>query len=133
MCPSARAEIGATLLGYRGADGKMTFLKERAEIDQTFLDEAGQRPEERFRFSSPCVEHQCSQWDGCKCKIPEMIADRYPPAEAAASLGPCVIRAACRWYGQEGAEACRLCPMVVTDQRGPEPEEAPIKVLVTVE
>jgi hypothetical protein len=132
MCPSSRAEVGAVLLGYQGPDGKMAFLKERAEIDQEFLDEVGERPEERFRFSSPCLEHQCSQWDGCKCKIPDTIAERYPPVEAGSSLGPCVIRAACRWYDQVGADACRLCPMVVTDQRG-ELDEASIEVLVSID
>lgn len=107
-------------------DGTVGLLKDPLEIDQAFIDEVsadGMRPEQRFRFTAPCVEERCSQWNGCKCTVPDQVRVFVGP-EDEHSLRPCGIRSACRWFKQEGPEACRLCPFVITDTRGDEVEAA---------
>jgi hypothetical protein len=34
------------------------------------------------------------------------------------AIPACVLRAQCRWWHQEGAEACKRCPQVVTEMYG---------------
>ncbi len=120
LCPSARAEPGAALIGVLGPDGRMGFLKDRLEIDQAFIDQvsADGRPEQRFRFSAPCVEGRCQQWTGDRCGvIGEVQAQLGAPEDPTSALGPCAIRSACRWFDQAGPDACRICPLVITDTR----------------
>jgi hypothetical protein len=118
-CPSARAEPGATLLGVIGVDGRVAYLKTALQIDQDFIDEAGKDgpPEERFRFAGTCVEGRCVQWDGGakRCGVLDGVVPFLGTGDETAPLQPCVIRGACRWYRQDGAGACRICPGVITD------------------
>ncbi|MEI9886051.1 MAG: hypothetical protein WDN08_06035 [Rhizomicrobium sp.] len=119
LCPSARAEPGATLLGVIGVDGKVAYLKSVLEIDQDFIDEvsADGAPEERFRFAGTCVEGKCMQWnDGRKrCGVVDSVIPLLGRGDESAPLQPCVIRGACRWYRQDGAASCRICPGVITE------------------
>ena len=119
LCPSARAEPGATLLGVIGVDGQVAYLKTKLEIDQDFIDEASEygAPEERFRFSGKCVEGKCMQWDNgaSRCGVLDGVAPLLGRGDAEAPLQPCVIRGACRWFRQDGAAACRICPGVITE------------------
>jgi hypothetical protein len=39
------------------------------------------------------------------------------------ALPPCQIRPTCRWFRQEGRNACLRCPQVVTDKRNMTAEE----------
>lgn len=118
LCPSAKAEPGAAVIGVLGPDGRVGYLRDWLEIDQQFIDDISReaRPEQRYRFASNCVEHRCAQWDGCKCTIIERVSETLTPLEDH-SLQPCAIRTACRWFRQKGPDACRLCPMVITDTR----------------
>ncbi|MEP6564584.1 MAG: hypothetical protein ABJB10_05560 [Mesorhizobium sp.] len=119
-CPSARAEPGALLIGVVGADGIVQPIPTRLEIDAEFVDLASKAgvPEARFRFAGRCVEGQCKQWTGNSCGVIEkvltgMAEQKIAPAE---NLPRCAIRGTCRWYSQRGADACRACVYVVTDQ-----------------
>ncbi|CAN7448072.1 hypothetical protein [Mesorhizobium sp. LjNodule214] len=119
-CPSARAEPGALLIGVVGADGIVQPIPTRLEIDADFVEQASKSgvPEARFRFGGRCVEGKCKQWTGNSCGVIEkvltgMTDQNIQPAE---NLPRCVIRGTCRWYSQRGADACRACVYVVTDQ-----------------
>lgn len=119
-CPSARAEPGALLIGVVGADGIVQPIPTRLEIDAEFVDLASKAgvPEARFRFAGRCVEGKCKQWTGNSCGVIEkvltgMVDQNVAPAE---NLPRCAIRGSCRWYSQRGADACRACVYVVTDQ-----------------
>lgn len=116
-CPSARAEIGATLIGMIGTDGRVAYLKTALGIDQDFLDAAGPAPEERFRFAGTCVEGRCVQWNGAlaRCGVLDGVRDVLGDGEGDAVLQPCAIRSACRWFLQDGPPACRICPGVITE------------------
>ena len=119
LCPSARAEVGAALIGVIGADGRLAYLKSPLSVDQDFIDEvsADGPPEEFMRFANVCVEGRCAQWNakGGRCGIPERIKPILGDGEGDAPLKPCSIRTACRWFRQDGPSACRICPGVATD------------------
>ena len=119
-CPSARAEAGALLIGVVGPDGIVRPIPKRFEIDAEFVEQASEAgaPEARFRFASRCVEGKCKQWTGNSCGVIEkvltgMAEQMIAPAE---NLPSCAIRGSCRWYSQHGADACRACVYVITDQ-----------------
>lgn len=119
VCPSARAEPGATLLGVIGTDGQVAYLKTVLQIDQAFIDEVREDgvPEERFRFANSCVEGKCIQWDVGKkrCGVIDSVVPFLGSGEGTSSLQPCSIRLACRWFRQDGPPACRICPGVITE------------------
>jgi hypothetical protein len=75
---------------------------------------AGRGGESRFRTAAPCVTARCGRWDGRRCEVGAglaALADGRTPA----ALPACGIRARCRWWAEQGAAACRLCPLVRTD------------------
>jgi hypothetical protein len=118
-CPSARAEVGAILLGVINTDGQVAYLNTALQIDQPFIDQVRQDgvPEERFRFANTCVEGKCVQWDGQKkrCGVIDSVVPFLGNGEGTSALQPCVIRTACRWFRQDGPPACRICPGVITE------------------
>jgi hypothetical protein len=121
MCPSARCEPGATLLGIVNTDGTVGFVSPEAQVDETFVEIAhrGRAPESRFRFAAPCQEGACRHWSGHECRLISTIRDEAIAHGVAGDrkgrVPACAIRPRCRWYAQEGLDACRVCPMVVTE------------------
>jgi hypothetical protein len=115
LCPSSDCRPGATLLGLVMPDGRVAFAKDRIVVDAEFVERAkqGRSPEQRFRFSSGCVEKACKQWDGCRCGVIETILDEVQVPES--ELPECTIRPDCRWFRQRGAESCAVCPLILTD------------------
>jgi hypothetical protein len=120
LCPSAPCDEGGVLLGIVDATGEIGYLRPRLEIDAEFAREAnrGRAPGKRFRIAAPCVEGRCAQWTGERCGlIDDLTAQEGWPPRSASSRGlpRCSIRPECRWFAQGGAEACHVCPFVVTD------------------
>jgi hypothetical protein len=117
------------LIGVVEEDGRVANIRTPLPVDAGFLGAAAGNgpPEQRFRFSSPCVEGHCSQWDGQGCGLIDRVlgyvaaADTQPPP---AMVPRCAIRASCRWWQQIGAPACAVCPLVITDAGKPEAEAA---------
>src|SRR5215210_4139244 len=118
-CPSSRCEPGATLLGVIEADGTVGYITPRLTVDENFVERArrGRAPERRFRFSGPCVEAGCRQWTGSRCGLIDRVLDAGldPPEPEGRGLPHCSIRSSCRWFDQSGADACRVCPLVITE------------------
>jgi hypothetical protein len=54
-------------------------------------------------------------FDGAKCQLATRITAILDPVVSA--LPRCAIRPVCRWFRQEGREACLRCPQVATEQR----------------
>jgi hypothetical protein len=134
-CPSHRCKPGSDLIGVRQDDGTVAILPQPLPVDQHFIDVVSRdaaAPEQRFRFSNKCIESGCSQWTGSRCGVIDnvlqllagapVVGDIAPPAtmtsptpgESSETLPPCGIRSTCRWFLQAGADACRVCPYVVT-------------------
>lgn len=115
-CPSARTAAVAELLGVFATtddDDRVTWLPEPVPVDDAargwLADQGG---ETRFRFAAPCVTSRCTRWSG-RCEVgaglAALAADRRP-----ASLPACGVRDRCRWWAEQGAAACVLCPLVRT-------------------
>jgi hypothetical protein len=119
LCPSARCEEGAILLGIVGRNGQVGYVTPRITVDAEFVREArkGRAPEARFRFAQPCVEGRCAQWTSSRCGLIDKVIGSPEASRknewSQESLPECVIRPSCRWFGQEGAKACAVCPLVV--------------------
>jgi hypothetical protein len=127
LCPSARCEKDAFLLGVIQEAGAVAFLSQRMKVDQFFVELAhqGRTPEKRFRFAGTCMKAGCQQWTGSRCGVIDRLITDNPEFHGA--LPACPIRSDCRWHKQHGARACAICPQVVTDLI--EPEAAPAIVV----
>lgn len=117
-CPSAQPSMEAPrLLGVvePTEDGpRVAYLNEEVAVTSDLLGAAAPaRPAEVFRFAAICETSRCTHFDGMRCKLAARIVDRLPPVVDA--LPVCLIRPTCRWFAQEGREACLRCPQVVTE------------------
>ena len=117
MCPSNRCKPGSKLLGVRQDDGTVSILPQALPIDDFFIETVKRdvlQPEQRFRFTNKCIETGCSQWNGNGCGVIEQVVqylEHIPPNQ---DLPKCSIRPKCRWFLQKGADACKICPYIVT-------------------
>jgi hypothetical protein len=121
LCPSSRCEEGSTLIGIVNAQGRIDFMAEPIAIDSSFVAAAkeGRPPEQRFRFSSPCLKRGCEKWDGERCGVARILHQRGPellPPDDAARLPRCAIRPDCRWHGEYGDPICYTCSWVITER-----------------
>jgi hypothetical protein len=124
-CPSTFCHEGARLLGVMTPAGTLAYIQPPTKVSADFVERAQAlgHPERRFRFSGPCIEGACPQWNGSGCGVVDIAIEQTPPrssaeAPALASLPACGIRHSCRWYAQRGAAACQICPMIVADTGG---------------
>jgi hypothetical protein len=116
-CPSSTCHTGALLLGVVGKDHKVNMLDQPIPVNDEFVEtvNAAGDPENRFRFAGKCAKSGCSQWTGSSCGIMDELAMANHLLEVIdANLPPCAIRPTCRWYAQEGAKACMICPYIIT-------------------
>lgn len=114
LCPSARNEAGAVLLGVFATDREVTWLPQPLPVDAETRDWlAGEGGELRFRFAAACATSRCVRWKG-RCEVAEGLAE-ITTGTGHAPLPRCGIRRRCRWWSEEGEHACRLCPLVRTD------------------
>lgn len=67
-----------------------------------------------FRFASPCQTSQCLHWreSESKCGVATGLIQIMPKANE--KLPACTLRAACRWFAQEGQASCGRCANVIT-------------------
>jgi hypothetical protein len=117
MCPSAPPEMeGSRVLGVVGGTPKapeVAYLNEFLPVSSLLLSLPAQvKPTQVLRFAAPCQETACCHFDGSKCNLVTRIVNTLP--SVVDSLPACLIRPTCRWYTQEGREACRRCPQIVT-------------------
>jgi hypothetical protein len=117
MCPSAEPEMeGSVIFGIVGGtpeQPKMTHLKETKQIPAALLElDSPVKPTEVFRIAAKC-ESSCLHFDGSQCRLSQRIVDGLPPV--AEALPPCPIRNSCRWWHQNGKEACFRCTQIIRD------------------
>ncbi len=119
LCPSHNCQEGSILLGVVNGDGRVAFSADRIIINQEFVQiaRAGRMPERRFRFGGQCVTSGCKQWTGKRCGVIDSITQVMDVNLENVDLPECSIRSECRWFFQSGAEACAICPEIITDLR----------------
>ena len=140
LCPSAAAEPGVIVLGIRRADGTIGYLPGQLTADADFVAAVQDRAATDFRFAAPCARGGCGHWradpapdrsdspasDRSSAGLPsgqcsligrlrDVVADQYHADE----LPRCAIRATCRWFAQDGRDACRICPVVTRASGAP--------------
>jgi len=111
---------GARLLGVLEGDPhhpRLAYLKRPEPVRDELLALAEPvSPTRLFRFAAPCAGDACQHFDGSDCRLARRIVEGVPQAVNAPPV--CALRPACRWWLQEGVDACHRCPMVVTESYG---------------
>ena len=119
-CPSGRCREGAALIAVRDGES-LGYITPAIPLTAEFVRRVAETaPERRFRFTERCIEAGCGQWTGAQCGLIQKLIASSPGLEdqgRVTSLPACAIRESCRWFSQEGARACGVCPEVVTDNR----------------
>ena len=117
LCPSAQPGMEeCRVLGVVQRDGPTPMLQYLSEAlpatPEVLAMAAPLKATEVFRLAATCAEHKCPHFDGADCRLATRVVQILPAAVDA--LPPCIIRKECRWYSQEGGEACRRCPQITT-------------------
>lgn len=125
LCPSAQPDWeGAVAIGVVGGtvdEPRITPLERPLPVTPELLQLAEPvTPSEVFRFAAPCLCEGCGHFEGSTCNLAAKIVRMVRPAGDA--LPACDIRPRCRWFRQEGRDACLRCPLVVTADAHPSPE-----------
>jgi len=118
-CPSAQAtEDGARIFGVMTGTPeahRVGYLTEALPVSEKLLALAGPaKPTQLFRIAAPCANGGCKHFKGNTCSLAQRIVEGVPVVVDA--LPACQIRSTCRWFRQEGKEACFRCPQVMTDK-----------------
>ncbi|UMQ40687.1 hypothetical protein MKS83_14915 [Chryseobacterium sp. Y16C] len=107
MCPSYVGKVGAQLFGVVNKDGRVQFITPLT-VTEEFIQQ-NDHLEQRFRFTGKCVEKGCAQWDNeeSKCSLSKKVQEL--DMTKSTELIFCPIRSQCRWFSQDGNEACFSC------------------------
>lgn len=124
LCPSAQPDWpGAQAIGVVGGDAhqpRVAYLEHPVPVSDSLLALAEPvLPTEVFRFAASCIEVRCRHFTEGTCRLAAKVVALLP--EQANGLPACHIRGRCRWFRQEGINACRRCPMVATHDANPSP------------
>ena len=113
---------GAWVLGVisgSAEQSQVAYLNRNVPVTAGLLAAAAPlKPTEVFRFAAHCEENKCRHFDGSHCQLATRIVQILPAVTD--GLPPCLIRAECRWFQQEGKAACMRCPQVVTESYEPD-------------
>lgn len=116
LCPSTTCHDGAVVIGVLGEDGRLGYFRPSLPVDEQFVraSSAHGDPETRFRFADRCVQDSCEHWSGARCSLIGRLtrAARDTGLAQGEGLPRCAIRHDCRWFAQEGSQACATCPVV---------------------
>lgn len=125
LCPSARPEMdGSVVFGIVGGSENpdlVAYLREPQPATGQILAVAHPvKPTAVFRFGASCAGSACAHFDGADCLLGRKIVELLPPAVEV--LPRCAIRSRCRWWLQEGRQACLRCPAIATEPFAPTSE-----------
>ncbi|HTQ79255.1 MAG TPA: nitrogen fixation protein [Thermoanaerobaculia bacterium] len=124
-CPSARPEMAQSVIfgvvGGTVAEPRVGYLEKALPVTPEILALSGPvAPGEVFRFAAPCAGGGCQHFDGARCRLAQRVVAELPVAVD--RLPPCRLRPTCVWWKQEGVEACRRCPQIVSENLAPTAE-----------
>jgi hypothetical protein len=124
LCPSARSDhdesMAFAVVAGTATRPRVRYLREPlpAESVRVMTDQVA--PEEVFRFAAPCAEERCIHHTGSQCSLGNRIANTL--SSSVEILPRCSIRKNCRWWKEQGRDACHRCPSVVTFYSAPRPD-----------
>src|SRR5580704_14273256 len=115
-CPSARPSDDGVVIGVvTGTVDKrrIGYLTVPQPVTDKILALAAPvAPAQVFRMAAPCMGGGCKHFSRGDCNLVKRIVASFDAVVS--SLPPCRIRPTCRWFRQEGRDACLRCPQVVT-------------------
>ena len=125
-CPSAQAGAkDARVYGVRTGTPdapRVGYLTETLPVSEKLLALSGPaKATEVFRIAAPCAMSGCKHFKDNACALVQRIVEGLAPVVNA--LPPCQVRSTCRWFSQEGRNACLRCPQVITDKPNATTEE----------
>jgi hypothetical protein len=125
LCPSARPEMeGAMVFGVVGGtpeEPRVAHLVRPLLVTDELLALAEPAsPLAVFRTAAPCAASACLHFAQGRCRLVSRIVEELP--EVVNGLPACRIRPSCRWWLQEGKDACLRCPLIVTESANPTDE-----------
>ncbi len=119
LCPSAQADWkGSVIFGVMqgtAMEPRMTPLEEALPVTFDILELCkGVSPSEVYRFAAPCANAACQHFSSGTCRLAKRIVSVTSPVTS--DLPLCAVREQCRWFAQEGSDACYRCPQIVTNR-----------------
>lgn len=73
------------------------------------------------RIAGRCQTVRCGYWSGhCGLGVAVSIAGRTAVGQGLAAASPCELMTSCRWFAENGTDACHICDLVTRD-----PAESP--------
>nr|WP_294851663.1 hypothetical protein [uncultured Sphingomonas sp.] len=116
-CPSAPAsnpenKVFGVVLGDVETP-RVGYLAKGIDLpDREKLVDRGIDPGHAFRFTGKCANTGCGQFKNGGCRLGKDIVKMLEPVVDVAPA--CTIRSTCRWFAENGVEACLRCPQVTT-------------------
>lgn len=113
-CPSYFPTTKAVTIGMVNRNGTVDFFEKPLVVDEEFVLEAQTNKdlESKFRFSGPCVNQSCKQWNDNKCGLINQLEKIFENIPKDSKSKHCSISENCRWRLQEGERACLTCVLV---------------------
>ncbi|WIE48779.1 MULTISPECIES: hypothetical protein [unclassified Pseudomonas] len=118
LCPSAQPEWeGAKIFGVVNgtvAAPEVAYLSQAIPMTKELAESTVPvSPAEVFRISAPCAEMRCQHYKEGGCQLVSRTVEKLKTVTD--KLPRCSIRASCRWWNEQGPDACFRCPQVVTN------------------
>lgn len=109
MCPAAAQDDATDTFGFfRSDEGRVEFYAELIPLPEVLRgDRETPNPMDRMRLSAPCLTRKCVHWTGRSCRLGHAVAEvggSMPTDQPA-----CAVRSECRWFAENGGEACKSC------------------------
>jgi hypothetical protein len=122
LCPSARPEMeDAIIIGVVGGTAQEPHVAHLVQplpvTDELLALTEPASPLAVFRTAAPCAASACLHFAAGRCRLASRIVEELPAAVD--GLPACRIRPSCRWWQQEGKDACLRCPLIVTETVNP--------------
>ncbi len=106
------AQVFGVIIGTPEAP-RVAYLQGEATVDlKQPVALGGLQPGHVFRIGATCETSRCQHFDGSRCQLAKRIAQQLPAVVDV--LPRCRIRSSCRWFAEQGGNACLRCPQVVT-------------------
>ncbi len=125
LCPSAQPDqseaVAFGVVEGTAEKPRVSYLRRPIPVVLDLLAlSAPVEPTEVFRFAAACVEDACQHFAEGSCNLAAKIGRLVEGSDL--GVKRCAIRPRCRWWRQEGPEACRRCQFVVTRAFAPSPD-----------
>ena len=115
LCPSTDRSESTHVLGLADSEGRVRFLEKMLPISPEAVDQLTDKDmRSRVRLTGPCISFQCGYWKN-GCSLGKELAKLGKSDDRT-----CPIVSECRWYQENGNQACGICAFVFHHLSGEE-------------